>query len=149
MKGHLDETFQALRDECAGAPPDLEIRVAAAFRRHHRRRRIRNWALAAAIAAAPFGVAVDGLFRPAVPARELPRATAREVTTEFFALSGEQWPGEELRLMRVRMPRAAMASYGLPVDAERMSERVTADFVVGVDGTARAVRFVNLIEVKR
>jgi hypothetical protein len=145
----LDEILRELREECAGAPADLERRVAAGFRRHHRARRLRRWALGAAIALAPVGMAIRGLVADrAAPRRATPEAPAREIATEFFALPGD-WPDEELRLVRVRMPRAALASYGIPIDAERLAERVTADFVVGVDGTARAVRFVRQIEVKR
>jgi hypothetical protein len=36
-----------------------------------------------------------------------------------------------------------LISFGLPVNAERAAEPVTADVVVGVDGVARAIRFVQ------
>jgi hypothetical protein len=41
------------------------------------------------------------------------------------------------------MSRAALASFGLPVNAERADERVKADVLMGHDGLARAIRFVR------
>jgi hypothetical protein len=41
------------------------------------------------------------------------------------------------------MPRATLASFGLPVNAERASELIKADILIGDDGLARAIRFVQ------
>jgi hypothetical protein len=49
-------------------------------------------------------------------------------------------PLEGGQMVRVRMPRAALAAWGLPVNAERAGEMVKADLLLAHDGTARAVR---------
>jgi len=47
------------------------------------------------------------------------------------------------QIVRVELPRARLASFGIPVNMDRYNERVKADILVGVDGTARAIRFVQ------
>jgi hypothetical protein len=47
------------------------------------------------------------------------------------------------RMVRVQLPRLAMASFGLPVHMDRVNEKVKADVLVGVDGLAQAIRFVQ------
>lgn len=71
--------------------------------------------------------------------------TATEVTTQFIALSyvapaNLQDGGQ---IVRVELPRSAMASFGLPVNMDRFGERVKADVLVSADGFARAIRFVQ------
>jgi hypothetical protein len=43
-------------------------------------------------------------------------------------------------MVRVQVPRAALAALGLPVNAERAGELVKADILLAHDGTARAIR---------
>jgi hypothetical protein len=50
---------------------------------------------------------------------------------------------EGAQVVRVEMPRYAMARFGLPVNMERYDERVKADIWLGADGLARAIRFVQ------
>jgi hypothetical protein len=50
---------------------------------------------------------------------------------------------EGAQVMRVELPRYAMARFGLPVNMERYDERVKADVWIGADGLARAIRFVQ------
>jgi hypothetical protein len=45
-------------------------------------------------------------------------------------------------VVRVVLPRAALISYGLPVEAMGVSDQVTADMVVSEDGTPQAIRLV-------
>jgi hypothetical protein len=47
------------------------------------------------------------------------------------------------QVMRVELPRSALAGFGLPVNMDRVNERVKADVLVGRDGQARAIRFVQ------
>jgi hypothetical protein len=47
------------------------------------------------------------------------------------------------QIMRVELPRSTLAGFGLPVNMERVNERVKADVLVGPDGQARAIRFVQ------
>jgi hypothetical protein len=50
---------------------------------------------------------------------------------------------EGAQVVRVELPRYAMARFGLPVNMERYDERVKADVWLGADGLARAIRFVQ------
>jgi hypothetical protein len=70
---------------------------------------------------------------------------ADEITTEFIPLmQGRQYAqSEEGHLVRVELPRSALASFGLPVSAESSGGRVKADVLLGEDGIARAIRFVR------
>ncbi len=52
-------------------------------------------------------------------------------------------PNEDLNLVRVEVPRSAMIALGYAVTADRASELVRADVVLGSDGLARAVRFLD------
>ena len=68
-----------------------------------------------------------------------------EVTTDFMPLSygGQFSQMDEGQVVRVELPRSALHSFGLPVNAERAGERVKADVLLGHDGVARAIRFVR------
>ncbi|HYP00739.1 MAG TPA: hypothetical protein VER76_11155 [Pyrinomonadaceae bacterium] len=82
------------------------------------------------------GSTVAGTARPNEP----------ESMTDFISLVADATPTTPLdggQLVRVQVPRAALASMGLPLNAERGSEPVQADVLVGNDGLARAIRFVR------
>ena len=51
---------------------------------------------------------------------------------------------DALDLVRMELPRSAMMQVGIEVSPERADETVQADVMVGSDGLARAVRFVEL-----
>jgi hypothetical protein len=72
-------------------------------------------------------------------------AAAQEVATEFIPLvnAGPYTQAEEGHLVRVELPRSALASFGLSVNAEASGGRVKADVLMGQDGIARAIRFVR------
>lgn len=72
-------------------------------------------------------------------------APQREVVTEFIPVMYGQGlpPNEGGRLIRVQLPRSALWSFGLPMNVDRAGSRITADVLVGNDGMARAVRFVQ------
>lgn len=67
----------------------------------------------------------------------------REVVTEFIPLVYDPEPVEHGRMVRVRLPRSALAAFGLPINEPRAEETIQADVVLGEDGLARAVRFVK------
>jgi hypothetical protein len=46
-------------------------------------------------------------------------------------------------IVRVELPRSALVRFGLPVNMDRMNEKVKADVWLGVDGLAHAIRFVQ------
>ena len=52
-------------------------------------------------------------------------------------------PNEATNLVRVELPRSSMIALGFAVEEERESETVQADVVLGADGVARAVRFLE------
>jgi hypothetical protein len=52
-------------------------------------------------------------------------------------------PMEDQQVVRVRLPRGAMRQFGVIVREDRLREPVQADFLLGQDGIARAVRLVN------
>ena len=72
-------------------------------------------------------------------------AHSREIYTEYFPINdtGSTAPSEEFQVVRVSLPRSAMASFGLPVHPAQANERINADVIIGADGIARAVRFVR------
>jgi hypothetical protein len=72
-------------------------------------------------------------------------SASEEITTEFLPITyGGNLPQlDEGQLVRVELPRSALQSFGLPVNAERAGERVKADVLLGHDGVARAIRFVR------
>jgi hypothetical protein len=47
------------------------------------------------------------------------------------------------QIVRVELPRSALANFGLPVNMDRYNEKVKADVLLGVDGMAHAIRFVQ------
>ena len=70
---------------------------------------------------------------------------APEVVSPFMAV-GYSNPGtiqEGAQVVRVELPRYAMARFGLPVNMDRYDERVKADVWLSADGFARAIRFVQ------
>ena len=70
---------------------------------------------------------------------------AREIATEFIPISYSN--GATLQdggqIVRVELPRSALVRFGLPVNMDRLNEKVKADVWVGVDGLAHAIRFVQ------
>jgi hypothetical protein len=80
--------------------------------------------------------------RKATPSKATPKRP-REVATEFFPLMDVPLPFERGELLRVIVPASTMRRVGLPVNEDRLAERVQADVLVGEEGLARAIRFVR------
>ena len=80
-----------------------------------------------------------------ISTNDIGNAEQGEVTTEFLPLSYVSPVNlqEGGQLVRVELPRTAMARLGLPINMERYGERVKADVLVSADGLARAIRFVQ------
>lgn len=74
----------------------------------------------------------------------------REVATEFIPLVyGDTLGAEEThQVVRVQLSRAALVSFGVPVNEEQTGGRVQADVVLGGDGMARAIRFVREVSAR-
>jgi hypothetical protein len=76
------------------------------------------------------------------------RKQPQEIVTEFYPLMEDPPPFERGELLRVSLPAAAMRSIGVPVSEDRLGETVQADVLVGQEGLARAIRFVNTRSLK-
>jgi hypothetical protein len=68
-----------------------------------------------------------------------------EMTTDFIPVTygGAASLSDGGRMVRVELPRSAMASFGLPINVDRANEKIKADVLLGVDGLAHAIRFVR------
>ncbi|HUA60592.1 MAG TPA: hypothetical protein VML19_17645 [Verrucomicrobiae bacterium] len=167
LKGGLRTMAAQLRH--LEAPARVEAGLLAAYRTQKRvmtGRARRHWWVPvfswAATAAALIAVAVLLLnpSQPPSPARrpvpgsvELASAGApdfdanasAETDDDFIPLPNAENldPDEEVNVVRMEVPRSTMMAVGLPVSADRVSELVEADVMVGADGVARAIRFVD------
>ena len=86
--------------------------------------------------------------RRSTPRRATTTATgeqARETVTEYIPLTylDDATAMESGQVVRIDVPRSSLAAFGLPVAQDRLDERVKADIIVGDDGLARAIRFVQ------
>ena len=75
----------------------------------------------------------------------LPPARPAEIATDFIPVAHPAtWqPGASGQILRVRLPRTSLASFGLPVNTDLAAEPVRADVIVTQDGVVRAIRFVR------
>jgi hypothetical protein len=71
----------------------------------------------------------------------------KEITTAFVPLGyGSALDLQDGgQMVRVELPRSALARFGLPMNMNRANEKIKADVLVGTDGLARAIRFVQSI----
>jgi hypothetical protein len=72
-------------------------------------------------------------------------ARSQEDTAEFIALpyAPPLSVYDHGQVVRVRLPRTSVGNFGLPVNEERLAERIPADVLLGQDGIPRAIRFVS------
>ncbi len=83
---------------------------------------------------------------PAAPARHAPRhaPAPAEYATGFIPLVEDAGlPHGPLPVMRMRLPRSILVSFGLPMSPDTASDTVDADVVLNDAGAARAIRFVS------
>jgi len=154
----------AASDQRIAAPARVEARLTAAFRAQNglpaRSRGRFGWAPALQWAAAAAAVIAIGLFMVRVRQPEAkPPAAARGVEMAMtWSAAGSQADDdgfiplpnaakladtEDVNVVRVEMPRSAMMAVGIEVSPERAEELVQADVMLGPDGLARAVRFLD------
>jgi hypothetical protein len=164
----MKELLRALADSDREreAPPEVERRLKGAFRRKYKRR---IWPYFAAVAVVAAGMALFfvrvpksqtmeiAVVTPSAPVLEVGKPAMRkvvhrkqpqEIVTEFYPLMEDPPPFERGELLRVSLPAAAMRSIGVPVSEDRLGETVQADVLVGQEGLARAIRFVNTRSLK-
>ena len=75
----------------------------------------------------------------------------KESAGEFYALAFAGNPGEngeELQIVRAELSRSSLFALGVNLPIENESEKIKTDLLVGTDGVARAIRFVNKTENK-
>ena len=79
------------------------------------------------------------------PNAQVANHVTNEIATDFIPLSYMSTASlqDGGQIVRVQLPRSALANFGLPVNMDRYNEKVKADVLFGVDGTARAIRFVQ------
>ena len=146
----LSDALRALAGETS------RLRASAAIQAHLRAEvravaaRRRQRALIAVAAAAVLAIVVAAPWRAFRPSPSADSALALEATTEaataFLPLAYSGVPATNAQLVRLEVPRAALASFGLaPIEtlAAPLSDTVPADVLVGEDGLARAIRFVR------
>jgi len=161
----MKELLKALADADREleAPEAVELRLKAAFRKKFARPKWPYFAMAAAAAIVlvvalrpkpqihpqPKEIAVVSppvaapIARPVARKVVHRRPPPREIVTEFYPLIEDAPPFERGELLRVSIPALAMRGVGLPVSEERLTDMVQADVLVGQEGLARAIRFVN------
>jgi hypothetical protein len=68
-----------------------------------------------------------------------------ETATDYFPLTAvaQTESAEIQQVVRVEVPRSMLATWGVPVSADRTRTSIKADLVIGEDGVARAIRLVN------
>jgi hypothetical protein len=112
-----------------------------------RRRRATVLSLAAAALATALAVpAWRSLQSGDVPAAADGTVITRELVTEFFPLRYGNVPARGGYVVRIEVPRSTLASFGAtPPAGINNDPNVLADVVVGDDGLARAVRFVQVV----
>jgi hypothetical protein len=146
------------------APPRLEARLRSAFRRQmgsESRASSRRWipvATWAAAFAAMFALAAflvrdrqpEAARPPVQRTIELAMLQPQADYDGFIPLpnsaglsAGDAADEDDVNLVRVEVPRSAMIALGLDVSADRAEELVEADVMLGSNGIARAVRFLN------
>jgi len=156
--GSLAKALKAVREDAAAlrTSDDVEARLRAEVRTigRMRARRVAVLSLAAAAVLAVVGAVTvrrAAVERGAAPAAASGPAGA-EVATAFFPLDYSGMPVSNAQLVRLEVPRAALASFGLTsIDVHDGGSgaagggTVQADVLVGEDGVARAVRFIGRI----
>ena len=87
--------------------------------------------------------------RNTIPRRalETPMANhvSNEIATDFMPLGDFNFASlqDGGQIVHVKLRRSALVRFGLPVNMDRYNENVKADVLVGVDGMAHAIRFVQ------
>jgi hypothetical protein len=79
------------------------------------------------------------------PETPMANHVSNEIATDFMPL-GDFNPAslqDGGQIVRVKLRRSALVRFGLPMNMDRYNENVKADVLVGVDGLAHAIRFVQ------
>jgi anti-sigma-K factor RskA len=147
----LESPFAALRAEMAGfnTPPGVGKQLMAAFaqqqqrpRRWYRSLSAPRWAIFGGAAVAALLALTLALHAPSQPAADAATVLAARDDGAFIALASferiEQDPAP--RMVEATVPRASLASLGVPVSPENAGDLVLAEMLVGADGQPLALR---------
>jgi hypothetical protein len=144
----LLEGLRALAEDGPQEPPiHLQQKLVAEVRRSSR---VRRWAAWGPIAAVAAGIAVVASlplgrthFTPAPPAASAELAM-NEIASDFLPVPGsEGYPAmENAMVVRLELPVSSVRLMGFAVSGSAV-EPVQADVLLGQDGLARGVRFVQ------
>jgi hypothetical protein len=141
----LAELRRAMRSK--QPPPRVEEFLLGEFRKRQSAKKAarRGWRVSALLAAAATIVVAVLAFRPLPTAPDVVVASGQPMVTDYMPLSFSQplYPDEFAQVVRISLPRSEMIQFGLPVYPDLESDRVMADVVLGEDGVARAIRFVE------
>jgi hypothetical protein len=106
-----------------------------------------RWLVGAMAAALAIGIYLPLSRMPKEPPASVQpnNAVTAEVGTDYFPLRAGPLlaPGEIGQVIRVPVRSHEMLRMGLPTDIVVSSGAVNADVLIGLDGTARAIRFVR------
>jgi len=152
------ELLEGLRSLAAdgqqGAPLRVEERLLAEFQRRTRVRRAAFWSSGIAAIAATLTVMMflgSKQHAPVIAQTgmeanmiEVPGSQG-ETAMSFYPLpeASELPPVENATIVRVALPVSSLRSIGFQVSDEGANEPVEADVLLGQDGLARGVRFVE------
>jgi hypothetical protein len=91
------------------------------------------------------GTARNSGYQPPQPVAGPSNDGPREIATDFIPVSYSSalTSVEGGRVVRVELPRSALASFGLPMNMMEANGSVKADVLMDDYGTARAIRFVR------
>jgi hypothetical protein len=149
------------------APVSVEERLVGELRRRSRARRRNRWlgagisGVIAAVLAVTLWMGTDQVVqnptlarspapaavKTAPPTADVSPAPERgaEVAINFYPLpdADELPPIESATIVRVQLPMSSLRLMGVPVSEDRAADYVQADMLLGQDGLARGVRFVQ------
>ena len=135
------------------APARVEAHLLRAYRKRYRRQRApagearRWWAAAAAVLLVAAALWMGGRQPPPPPpvAANSGVAAAEDEDTAFIPLpnAAGSLQDDDVDLVRVELPRSAITALGIPASDDGDAESVEAEVLLGPDGMARAVRFLN------
>ena len=137
------------------APPRVEAHLVRAYRERYCRRirpasEIHRWWAAAAAVLLAAGALWMGVRPPSPPLVAVNSGIAAAAGSEeedaaFVPLpnAAGSLQDDDVDLVRVELPRTAVTALGVPAGEDSDAESVEAEVLVGPDGMARAVRFLN------
>ena len=131
------------RTAVTGTRPSTQPLIKPALSRSLSRRHLASSQLAKSDAAKPSTVEQTSVLAT--------NAETKELTTDFVLVGyGNALDLQDGgQLVRVELPRSALTTFGLPMNMDRADERIKADVLVGPDGLARALRFVEVKAINK